>query len=138
VLSGMSTMRQVEENVASAAASGVGSLSAEELELFDQVRTAYKGLCPIPCTRCDYCMPCPNGVNIPRNFAAYNQGVMYDKPDQARRGYNNFMPEEERAGVCIQCRECEDKCPQSILISEWMIVVHEVLGEGKPFVCTLP
>jgi predicted aldo/keto reductase-like oxidoreductase len=138
VLSGMSTMQQVEENVASAAASGVGSLSAEELELFDQVRTVYKELCPIPCTHCDYCMPCPNGVNIPRNFAVYNQGVMYDKPDQARRGYNNFMPEEERAAVCIQCRECEDKCPQSILISEWMVVVHEVLGEGKPFVCTLP
>jgi predicted aldo/keto reductase-like oxidoreductase len=137
VLSGMSTMQQVEENVASAAASGVGSLSAEELELFDQVRTVYNGLCPIPCTHCDYCMPCPNGVSIPRNFAVYNQGVMYDKPDQARRGYNNFMPEEQRAGVCVQCRECEDKCPQSISISEWMVVVHEVLGEGKPFVCTL-
>jgi predicted aldo/keto reductase-like oxidoreductase len=48
------------------------------------------------------------------------------------------MPEEQRAGACIQCRECEDKCPQSIPISEWMVVVHKVLGEEKPFVCTLP
>jgi predicted aldo/keto reductase-like oxidoreductase len=137
-LSGMSTMQQVEENVASAAASGIGSLSAEELDLFDQVRTKYEDLCPIPCTRCDYCMPCPNGVHIPRNFTIYNDGIVYNRPDHARDGYNNRMPEEARASACIQCRECEDKCPQSIPISEWMVVVHQVLGEGKPYVCTLP
>jgi predicted aldo/keto reductase-like oxidoreductase len=138
VLSGMSAMQHVEENVASAEVSGVGSLSAEELALFDQVREKYQKLCPIPCTKCGYCMPCPNGVNIPRNFEVYNEGVMYDKPDSARDGYNNWIPEEMRASQCIQCRECEEKCPQSIVISEWMSIVHEVLGEGKPYVCQLP
>ncbi|MBN1814179.1 MAG: aldo/keto reductase [Anaerolineae bacterium] len=138
VLSGMSAMQHVEENVASAKVSGVGSLSAEELALFDQVREKYKELCPIPCTKCGYCMPCPNGVDIPRNFAVYNEGVMYDKPDSARDGYNNWIPKEAQASQCIQCRECEEKCPQSIAISEWMPVVHEVLGEGKPYVCQLP
>ena len=137
-LSGMSTMQQVEENVASAAASGVGSLSAEELALFEQVRAKYEDLCPIPCTRCDYCMPCPNGVHIPRNFGIYNEGIMYNRPDHARDGYNNRMPQEARASACTQCRECEDKCPQSIPISEWMAVVHQVLGEGKPYVRALP
>jgi predicted aldo/keto reductase-like oxidoreductase len=137
-LSGMSTMQQVEENVASAASSGVGSLSAEELALFEQVRTKYKDLCPIPCTRCDYCMPCPNGVHIPFNFAIYNDGIVYNKPDHARDEYNNRMPKEARASVCTRCHECEDKCPQSIPISEWMVVIHQVLGEGKPCVCTLP
>jgi len=53
-------------------------------------------------------------------------------------GYNNRMPKEARASVCTQCRECEEKCPQSIPISEWMAVVHQVLGEGKPYVCALP
>jgi predicted aldo/keto reductase-like oxidoreductase len=138
VLSGMSAMQHVEENVASAEVSGVGSLNAEELALFDRVREKYKELCPIPCTKCGYCMPCPNGVDIPRNFEVYNEGVMYDKPDSARDGYNNWMPEEARASQCVQCRECEEKCPQSILISEWMPIVHEVLGEGKPYVCQLP
>jgi predicted aldo/keto reductase-like oxidoreductase len=138
VLSGMTAMQHVEENVASAEVSGVGSLIAEELALFDRVREKYKELCPIPCTKCGYCMPCPNGVDIPRNFAVYNEGVMYDKPDRAREGYNNWMPEEKRASQCIQCRECEEKCPQSIVISEWMPIVHEVLGEGKPYVCQLP
>jgi predicted aldo/keto reductase-like oxidoreductase len=138
VLSGMSTMEQVEENVASADVSGVNTLTAEELALFDQVRETYQGLCPIPCTDCGYCMPCPNGVDIPRNFAVYNQGVMYDKADTSRVEYNNWIPENDRASACIQCRECEDKCPQSILISEWMVRVHEVLGEGQPYVCQLP
>jgi len=138
VLSGMSTMGQVEENVASAAASEVGILTEEELALVERVREKYRELCPIPCTSCGYCMPCPNGVNIPRNFEIYNEGVMYDKPDHARRAYE-WMSEGERASVCIQCRECEEKCPQSIPISEYMPLVHQVLGEGKPYAeCPLP
>jgi predicted aldo/keto reductase-like oxidoreductase len=138
VLSGMSAMQQVEENVASADVSGIGSLTTEELVLFDRVREKYRDLCPIPCTQCGYCIPCPNGVDIPRNFAVYNEGVIYDKPGHSRNEYNNWIPEEARASICIQCRECEEKCPQSIPVSEWMPVVHEVLGEGEPYVCALP
>ena len=137
VLSGMSAMAHVEENVASAERSGVGSLTQEGLALIDEVREAYRELCPIPCTQCNYCMPCPNGVNIPGNFEVYNQGVMYDKPDNARESYD-WLKEEERANACIACLECEDKCPQSIPISDWMVHVHEVLGEGAPYVCELP
>lgn len=137
VLSGMSTMPQVEENIASASASGVNTLPAPSLALFDQVRARYNELCPIPCTKCGYCMPCPNGVDIPRNFAVYNEGIMYDKPDLSRRAYQQFIPAENQAVACIACRECEEKCPQSIPISEWMPVVHQVLGEGKPYVMQL-
>jgi predicted aldo/keto reductase-like oxidoreductase len=138
VLSGMSTMDHVRENVASTDASGINTLTAEELALIGQVRDKYRELCPIPCTQCEYCMPCPNGVNIPRNFEIYNEGVMYDKPDHARRAYG-WMSEDERASACIQCGECEEKCPQSIPISEWMPSVHEVLGEGKSYAeCPLP
>jgi len=137
VLSGMSAMEHVEGNIASASVSGVDTLTAEELELVEQVREQYSALCPIPCTNCKYCMPCPNGVDIPGNFAAYNQGVMYDDPEAAREEYK-WISEEARASACIQCRECEDKCPQHIEISQWMPVVHEVLGEGQPYVCELP
>jgi uncharacterized protein len=137
VLSGMSTMEQVEQNVASAGVSAPDTLTADELALIAQVRERYQELCPIPCTKCGYCMPCPNGVDIPRNFEIYNQGPMYEKPDHARVSYG-FVPEDERASACIQCRECEEQCPQSIPISEWMPIVHEVLGEGKPYVCSLP
>lgn len=138
VLSGMSAMEHVRENVACAEALGTHVLTAEELALVGRVREKYRELCPIPCTRCGYCMPCPNGVNIPRNFEVYNEGVMYAKPDHARRAYT-WMSEDERASACVQCRECEELCPQGIPISEWMPGVHEVLGEGKPYeACPLP
>ena len=137
VLSGMSAMEHVTENVASADASGIDTLTAEELTLIGQVRERYRELCPIPCTKCEYCMPCPNGVNIPRNLEIYNEGVMYDKPDNARDAYR-WLSEDERASACVQCGECEELCPQAIPISEWMIHAHEVLGEGHPYTCSLP
>ena len=129
-LSGMSTMEQVVENLASADRSGVGTLTESELALIAQVRIRYKDLCPIPCTSCRYCMPCPNGVDIPRNFNIFDEGAMYNRLEGARRGYAR-MEEAARASACIACRECEEKCPQHILISEWMPDVHAVLGEGK-------
>jgi len=133
VLSGMSTMEQVQENLASADASGIHSLTPDELALVDRVREAYQALCPIPCTSCGYCMPCPNGVDIPRNFMVYNEGVMFAKPEKARESYQ-WIEEEKRANACIQCRECEEKCPQAIPISEWMPIVHRVLAEGAAYV----
>ncbi len=138
VLSGMSAMAHVEENVASAERSGVGLLGKEELALVEQVRQQYEALCPIPCTGCGYCMPCPNGVDIPRVFATFNNGVMYNAFDEARHRYVR-MSEESRASACIACQQCEDLCPQDIPISEWMTVVEQVLGEGRAYeACELP
>ncbi|MHB1295713.1 MAG: aldo/keto reductase [Anaerolineae bacterium] len=134
VLSGMSAMDQVEGNLLSAATSGVGTLAAEDLAVFERVKAKYDELCPIPCTKCGYCMPCPNGVNIPNNLEIYNGGSMYGDVEGARQGYK-WLPEEQRAEACIQCRQCEDLCPQSILISEWMPRVHQVLGEGAGYDC---
>jgi uncharacterized protein len=131
-LSGMSTMAQVEENLASAAVSQVAHLRPEELELVAQVRETYKQLSPIPCTKCEYCLPCPNGVAIPRNFDIYNQAVMFNNLDGARGDYKNWVPDPAKAAQCIACQECESKCPQNIPISQWMPIVDGVLGEGKP------
>jgi predicted aldo/keto reductase-like oxidoreductase len=137
-LSGMSTFEHVRENVAAAERAEVGVLRSEELTLIEQVRDKYDELCPVPCTQCRYCMPCPNGVDIPRNFAVFNNGVMYNAFAEARRRYGR-MAEEIRASACIQCRVCEEKCPQNILISEWMPLVHEVLGEGRRYEeCQIP
>jgi hypothetical protein len=133
VLSGMSTMEQVQENVASAEISHVHGLTETELTIVDRVREKYRDFSPIPCTKCEYCLPCPSEVNIPRNFEIYNNGLMYEKPETSRFEYNQFLPEPARASACIQCQECEEKCPQSIPISQWMPVVHEVLGEGKSY-----
>ena len=132
VLSGMTAMEHVQENIQSAERSGVGILTQEEQALIAKAQEQYESLCPVPCTDCNYCMPCPNGVNIPRNFSDLNRGVMYNSLDEARGQYAR-MNEDQRASACIQCRECEEKCPQDILISQWMPIVHQVLGEGKPY-----
>jgi len=127
VLSGMSTMQQVVENVASAAASRIGALTPAELDLIARVRAQYQQLSPIPCTKCEYCQPCPNGVKIPHLFEMYNNAITFNQMEQARRQYAN-LPAEEKADVCTQCRQCEDLCPQQIEVSDWLVRVHEALS----------
>ncbi len=127
VLSGMSTFEQVEQNLASAARSGVGSLTEEELAVYTRVRKAYEALCPIPCTDCKYCLPCPSGVNIPGVFDIYNDSIMYENPERGRMVYNHFMSEDERASLCIECGECLEKCPQQIEIPDWLKTAHGLL-----------
>lgn len=130
VLSGMGAMSQVEENLACAARSGVGTLSGEELETLSDAAYAFRQLNPIPCTKCGYCMPCPNGVDIPRNFDMYNNAhIFHGNQDFLNRNiYINFMAKESRADKCTVCNECLPKCPQKIAIPELMPKVHEALS----------
>lgn len=127
VLSGMTAMPQVKENLACADKSGVGTLTDDDLAIISQVREAYLKLSPIPCTNCQYCMPCPNGVNIPTIFGRYNEGYIYDEHRVARMRYRQ-LPREEQADQCVECLECEEKCPQDIPISEWLKKCHGWLG----------
>jgi predicted aldo/keto reductase-like oxidoreductase len=125
VLSGMSTMEQVEENLASAHLSGVRTLTDEELALVAKAREAYLALCAVPCTACRYCLPCPNGVAIPDVLGMYNEGRMFGE-DHARTMYG-WIDEKARGDACIECSECLEKCPQQIEIPEWLKKAHEVL-----------
>jgi predicted aldo/keto reductase-like oxidoreductase len=133
VLSGMSTMEHVEENVASAGRSRASLLNADELALIARVRDQYRELSPIPCTDCGYCQPCPEGVFIPRIFETYNEGVMYNQPERIKGWYNSdwWLKAEQRADRCVQCGECETKCPQDIAIMEWLEKVHQALGKEE-------
>jgi len=126
-LSGMSTMQQVEENLASADRSGAGRLTDEEATLIEKVSEAYRGLSPIPCTNCGYCMPCPNGVNIPGVFAIHNDAMIYEDVNRAKRLYQIRIPEDKQADKCISCGECLTLCPQEIPIPEWMEKSNELL-----------
>lgn len=130
VLSGMSTMEQVEQNIVSASQSGPGTLTDAELELFDRVREKYRELGRIPCTDCRYCLPCPNGVNIPRVFEIYNEAKIYGDEEVARGSYS-WLDEKERADLCVECGECLDKCPQQIQIPEWLAKAHELLRSAE-------
>lgn len=126
VLSGMSTLDQVVANVQSAGRSGVGVLRDEERGLIGQVRQEYERLSPIACTKCGYCLPCPHGVNIPRNFELYNQAtVLKGSSTLLCRNLYLMMPESERAAACEQCGLCEDHCPQQLPIREHLKQAQE-------------
>ena len=127
LLSGMSELKHVQENLESASNSGIGTLTPEEVNLVERVSEAYRTLCPIPCTDCKYCMPCPSGVNIPRIFSIYNDYKMYGDEAMAKQRYNQFMSAENRADNCVECGKCEAACPQQIEIIDWLKKVHEFL-----------
>jgi predicted aldo/keto reductase-like oxidoreductase len=127
VLSGMTTMDHVIENVEAADRSGVNALMDEESEIINQVMAEYRKKSPIPCTNCKYCLPCPNNVNIPGVFGIYNDAIMYGDLARAKFLYQIRVQEGERANECLECQECEELCPQEIPISEWMKKAREML-----------
>jgi hypothetical protein len=129
-LSGMSTMEQVVENVAAAERSGINTLNWEDLKLVKRVMDAYQTLYPIPCTSCRYCMPCPQGVEIPRIFEIYNEAIVFNDPGMGRFAYRGprGLKEEQRADKCSDCETCVELCPQKINVPEWMKKAHELLG----------
>ena len=129
VLSGMSKMEHVVENVASAEHSQPHNLTAAELALIGQVRDAYHSLGPVSCTGCKYCMPCPNGVDIPGVFNFYNEAMIYGDASRPRKEYvrTEMFKKEQRADNCIKCEQCVEKCPQKIPVPEMLEKAHAFL-----------
>jgi uncharacterized protein len=133
VLSGMSTLEQVVQNVAYADSGLPNSLLKEETRLFAEVESEYKKRIKVPCTGCRYCMPCPENVSIPECFEMYNQACMFDAPDVAAVNYNIVLGgmlsgKTGFASQCQECKACEEKCPQGIEISKHLKEVAECFG----------
>jgi predicted aldo/keto reductase-like oxidoreductase len=114
ILSGMTTMEQVEDNVNTF--TDFKPLNDEEQEIIETVREEILALSQVECTSCNYCMPCPHGVNIPANFRLYNMHAMYNNTGHVKWAYGNLEKNEASADVCIDCGECIPKCPQNIEI----------------------
>jgi uncharacterized protein len=123
VLSGMSTLDQVTQNLASAERSGIDTLPESERELFSQARDAFRELSPIPCTDCKYCQPCPQGVKIPLAFSIYNEKIMYGDQGDAISTFSDYGRASTNVQKCVACGQCEEACPQQIPIIEWLAKV---------------
>lgn len=136
LLSGMNEESHIDENLALADEARPGALAAEELAVVDRVAATYKELMQVGCTGCGYCMPCPAGVDIPKCFDSYNGLHMSGKPEEARMIYlltldkGLIRTEPGLASQCVQCGQCLEKCPQSILIPDMLErVVAELEGD---------
>lgn len=116
VLSGMSTMEQVEDNLHTF--HNFHPLSPEEHKLVTDVAAAIKQRTKNGCTGCAYCMPCPAGVDIPKNFRVWNDLSMYRNIAHTKQVYFHEMEEAIRADQCKKCGACEEVCPQSLSIRE--------------------
>ncbi len=115
ILSGMSTMEQVEDNLKTFA--DFKPLDSEEKAIVQDVADTLNSRMRNACTDCRYCLPCPAGVNIPANFDRWNRYAVYGNKENAIARWADFK-DEEKAHNCIECGACEDKCPQKISIRE--------------------
>lgn len=118
VLSGMTTMEQVVENVKVADDALTLSLTAKELELVDDVKNLFQERIRVNCTACSYCMPCPEGIHIPNCFSMYNDHWVFDGTPAAKQRYQIISKLGAPASKCVECGKCESHCPQSIPIRE--------------------
>lgn len=129
ILSGVTTLEQLKENIEifSKPDAVPNCLSEAERKLLSDVKSAYDSVVSIPCTGCEYCLPCPQNVNIPNAFAQYNNGMRFENFEQPKRSYwfaTNFGTD---AGKCVACGQCEPKCPQNIDIINQLKTAHQAL-----------
>ncbi|MBO4916785.1 MAG: aldo/keto reductase [Bacteroidales bacterium] len=133
-LSGMSNMEQLKENVA--LFTGFKPFDQKEMDYMLTIADLYKSNTHIPCTACSYCMPCPNGVNIPGNFKVFNtasdnlsipdpahQDKEYKQKRKAFLKAFNELGDGAKATACIDCNACLPKCPQRIRIPQQLHMI---------------
>jgi predicted aldo/keto reductase-like oxidoreductase len=119
LLSGMSALEQVEENIRLADASSAGMHGDKEKEVYSSVLESVKRTFKIQCTGCNYCMPCPAGVNIPGSFSSYNTIYSIGYYTGMRQFFSSIGIMSEKGSEpsrCIKCGKCEKHCPQHLSI----------------------
>lgn len=114
ILSGMSTMEQVEDNLKTF--EHFRPLSEEESSTIDEIVRLINSRVQNGCTGCRYCMPCPAGVDIPGNFRVWNTYHMYRNYNMVKRNWESGLGEAKQAKNCVKCGKCEKACPQKLNI----------------------
>lgn len=116
VLSGMNSQEMIDENIRVASDAEANTFTQKDFDLFDKARDILSEKIKIPCTGCNYCMPCPSGVDIPSCFSCYN-----DREIEGKAGaFMKYLMQtnSHNASLCIKCGKCEQHCPQKIEIRQ--------------------
>lgn len=125
ILSGMSTDEQVEDNLKTF--NNFEPLSDGEKVFLNDMIGKIRARVNNGCTGCRYCMPCPHGVDIPRNFSVWNGYAMYNNAGAVNWNYNDMKNNKSTADMCKGCGLCETKCPQKLPIRKHLLAAHETL-----------
>jgi len=126
LLSGMSKMEQLEENLSLADAARANMHGDAEKSVYVDVLKSVNRACKIRCTGCNYCMPCPAGVNIPGSFSAYNTMYSIGYVTGMRQFITSIGFTSEKGSspsLCIKCGICEAHCPQHIPVMKELAAV---------------
>lgn len=134
VLSGMNVDEHIVENIKVANLTAAGSMSDEESRIVEEVKVIYRDLMQVPCTGCNYCMPCPFGVDIPGIFSDYNEKYFFG----GRMAQIRYISKQvgimgegnSGATLCTECGLCERHCPQSIEIRKELKNAHRELDNS--------
>ena len=119
VLSGMSNIAQMEDNLSYMKPSAFKPLSEEEQKVIARAQEALAAIPSIPCTGCSYCAPgCPMNIPIPAIFSARNKQMIFGMMERGQAEYDRATSDKGKASECIQCGQCEGACPQRINIIE--------------------
>ena len=128
ILSGMSTMEQLDQNIELFGRDDISELTVEEQMLILQAADLYRSMTKFPCTECRYCMPCPNGVLIPRLIRYYNDWCVYEQNPKLKEEYLVWQDPSEHASNCVKCGACEKHCPQHLPIMQIMDEIVAAFG----------
>jgi predicted aldo/keto reductase-like oxidoreductase len=120
VLSGMSKMEHVVDNINIAEKGHANVLTDDERNLIEEVRETYSARMHAGCTSCNYCMPCPQGVDIPLNLNLLNDTYIYKNMQKPSGNYSFLIAKGMSASFCNQCGACEEACTQNLQIREYL------------------
>ena len=129
MLSGMSSRQQLMQNIETLSKEDAGVLTAEEAALIDKVSDEYNRLIKYSCTGCQYCLPCPQKLDIPKIIGYFNDWNVYEQNPSTKLEYETWIPAGRHGSDCIGCKACEEKCPQSIPIAQAMKDAAEAFGQ---------
>ncbi|MDO5717957.1 MAG: aldo/keto reductase [Tissierellia bacterium] len=128
MLSGMSDMDQIKENIHIADTISPDLFTQKSKNATKELKDFFDSRVKVPCTSCEYCMPCPFGVNIPGVFQRYNNASIYDEYKESRISYKKLIDEDKDASKCTECGHCESLCPQNIQIIDKLKEAKRVLS----------
>lgn len=129
VLSGMSDLQQLEDNVATM--THFEPMNEQELAAIDRVVEEIRKVNEIPCTGCRYCMDCPMGVDIPEIFSIYSQYKIFGKEKAFVQDYEEVVEHGNGAEHCVRCMACTTKCPQMIAIPDKLEMIAKLYAQKK-------
>ncbi len=128
-LSGMNSIKMVEENVGFA--SSTDFLKEDEIELINRIINERRKKGEIPCTGCEYCLPCPQNIPIPFIFKLFNEYILLGS-EIPKNKYKDIGSAEDdlrkKGDACLECGKCEEKCPQKINIRDLLKKIHKTFS----------